>query len=295
MCARCFRHVNTKFPPLFYIAPVFCRYSDRRFSRVCCFLRVRILIIKRVFDFGLFSTCSKQVILYWNRHGVAINRTTTTANRIAWYWTADGIGIGMMLDVILTIYTSFASTVSVPNRIDRIHCPNNIILSLDQFGVESIRLPDPLSCGSPDSLQNTTVSGRNFTNGANISYSCPVGHALIGNATRTCEYGIWSGKAPTCKCKFNRKLNGFLISNPNDLNAVFLCLGFFLFVFLLSFENANYISRCWLWRFAVAWAWCDHFARITNIVWRASNVYVSRKLHINWQRESNVRHRWMVG
>lgn len=66
-------------------------------------------------------------------------------------------------------------------------------------------ISEPLSCGSPDSLQNTTVSGKNFTNGANISYSCPIGHALIGNETRTCENGIWSGKAPTCKCmlKFN--------------------------------------------------------------------------------------------
>lgn len=62
-------------------------------------------------------------------------------------------------------------------------------------------LSEPLSCGSPDSLQNTTVSGRNFTNGSNISYSCPIGHALIGNETRKCDNGVWSGKAPTCKCK----------------------------------------------------------------------------------------------
>lgn len=65
---------------------------------------------------------------------------------------------------------------------------------------------DPLSCGSPDSLQNTTVSGKNYTNGASITYSCPIGHALIGNETRKCENGIWSGKAPTCKCKFEYRI-----------------------------------------------------------------------------------------
>lgn len=61
---------------------------------------------------------------------------------------------------------------------------------------------EPLSCGSPDSLQNTTVSGRNYTLGATIMYSCTPGHALVGNATRTClKSGLWSDSAPTCKCK----------------------------------------------------------------------------------------------
>lgn len=61
---------------------------------------------------------------------------------------------------------------------------------------------EPLSCGSPDSLQNTTVSGKNFSLGGVINYSCPSGHALIGNGTREClQSGIWNNQAPTCKCK----------------------------------------------------------------------------------------------
>lgn len=62
---------------------------------------------------------------------------------------------------------------------------------------------EPLSCGSPDSNQNTTVSGnrRNHTIGGQIEYSCPKGHALVGNAIRKCEKsGVWSNIAPTCKC-----------------------------------------------------------------------------------------------
>lgn len=58
-------------------------------------------------------------------------------------------------------------------------------------------------CGSPDSLQNTTVSGKNFTVGNEISYTCLKGHALVGDSKRTCgPEGTWSGRAPTCKCKF---------------------------------------------------------------------------------------------
>lgn len=61
----------------------------------------------------------------------------------------------------------------------------------------------PLSCGSPDSLQNTTVVGKNTTVGSTIDYLCPKGHALIGTSKRNCEKnGIWSGIAPTCKCKY---------------------------------------------------------------------------------------------
>ncbi|XP_058831094.1 sushi, von Willebrand factor type A, EGF and pentraxin domain-containing protein 1 [Topomyia yanbarensis] len=59
---------------------------------------------------------------------------------------------------------------------------------------------NPLSCGSPDALVNTTIVGKNFSIGANISYSCPVGHSLIGVAQRFCQdSGSWSGQPPTCK------------------------------------------------------------------------------------------------
>ncbi|KAM7347402.1 CUB and Sushi multiple domains furrowed [Cochliomyia hominivorax] len=58
----------------------------------------------------------------------------------------------------------------------------------------------PLSCGSPDSQQNTTIVGKNYTIDSTIQYKCPKGHSLIGDAERTCRTdGTWSGKAPTCK------------------------------------------------------------------------------------------------
>uniref|UniRef100_A0A182FK45 Sushi, von Willebrand factor type A, EGF and pentraxin domain-containing protein 1 n=1 Tax=Anopheles albimanus TaxID=7167 RepID=A0A182FK45_ANOAL len=58
----------------------------------------------------------------------------------------------------------------------------------------------PLSCGSPDALVNTTIVGRNYSIGANITYRCPVGHSLIGPAERICQpNGTWSGTAPACK------------------------------------------------------------------------------------------------
>lgn len=61
----------------------------------------------------------------------------------------------------------------------------------------------PLSCGSPDSQQNTTIVGKNYTIDSKIQYQCPKGHSLIGDAERTCRTdGTWSGKAPTCKCRY---------------------------------------------------------------------------------------------
>lgn len=60
----------------------------------------------------------------------------------------------------------------------------------------------PLSCGSPDARQNTTVLGKKFTLGEKIQYDCPKGHSLLGYAERECKPdGTWSGAAPTCKCK----------------------------------------------------------------------------------------------
>lgn len=62
----------------------------------------------------------------------------------------------------------------------------------------------PLSCGSPDSLTNTTIVGKNYSVGATIQYQCPKEHSLVGNATREClSNGVWSLTAPTCKCKFH--------------------------------------------------------------------------------------------
>lgn len=77
----------------------------------------------------------------------------------------------------------------------------------------------PLSCGSPDSQQNTTIIGRNYTLGNTIIYECPKGHSLLGGAERTCRAdGTWSGRAPTCKCECAQiqmfhKLKYILITN----------------------------------------------------------------------------------
>ncbi|XP_017853153.1 sushi, von Willebrand factor type A, EGF and pentraxin domain-containing protein 1 [Drosophila busckii] len=58
----------------------------------------------------------------------------------------------------------------------------------------------PLSCGSPDAHQNTTVLGKKFTLGEKIQYDCPKGHSLLGHMERQCQTdGTWSGHAPTCK------------------------------------------------------------------------------------------------
>jgi hypothetical protein len=60
----------------------------------------------------------------------------------------------------------------------------------------------PLSCGSPDVLYNTTIVGKNFSVGAIVEYKCPKEHSLVGNSTRECQSnGFWSDVAPTCKCK----------------------------------------------------------------------------------------------
>lgn len=75
-----------------------------------------------------------------------------------------------------------------------------------------------MSCGSPDSMQNTTVTGRNFSIGGEIEYSCPVGHSLVGDAVRICQKnGVWSGHAPSCKCKWAILSKKFLLISKSQL------------------------------------------------------------------------------
>ncbi|XP_054274093.1 sushi, von Willebrand factor type A, EGF and pentraxin domain-containing protein 1-like [Macrosteles quadrilineatus] len=58
----------------------------------------------------------------------------------------------------------------------------------------------PVSCGSPDKQLNTTIKGTDYTTGKTISYVCPEGHMLVGNANRTCQQtGFWAGMAPSCR------------------------------------------------------------------------------------------------
>lgn len=62
---------------------------------------------------------------------------------------------------------------------------------------------EPPSCGSPDLNVNTSIrilSGQNNGIGGMIQYECPLGSAVVGNATRRCQSdGSWTNSAPTCK------------------------------------------------------------------------------------------------
>ncbi|XP_076332272.1 CUB and sushi domain-containing protein 1-like [Tachypleus tridentatus] len=58
----------------------------------------------------------------------------------------------------------------------------------------------PSNCGSPDRKENSTILGNNFTVGQQVTYICPVGNMLVGEATRTCDTnGFWTGVTPSCK------------------------------------------------------------------------------------------------
>lgn len=133
-----------------------------------------------------------QVIPFWNQLGVKTNLTTITENKTVLSLMVDAAGYGMMLDATWIICILCVSMVSLSLHID-ILCK----LTLNS------QLTAPLSCGSPDSLTNTTIVGKNYTVGNRIEYNCPKGHSLIGDAKRSCDKtGLWSGKAPTCKCKY---------------------------------------------------------------------------------------------
>lgn len=141
----------------------------------------------------------------------------------------------------------------------------------DEFIFSS--LSDPLTCGSPDSLQNTTVVGRNYSVGALINYSCPKGHALDGNGTRQClNAGIWSGAAPMCKCKC-------CLKRWAVMNRFSFCL--------VSF-------RYRLWWIAIFRTWFCCIVRTTDFVRCHRNVHMSRELHADRKRKSDVWNEWMV-
>ncbi|MBN3320802.1 CSMD1 protein, partial [Atractosteus spatula] len=75
------------------------------------------------------------------------------------------------------------------------------VLSCQSNGFWDRSLPKclPISCGNPGTPPNAVLSGKIFSNGAVVHYSCSRGRALIGNATRVCqEDGRWSGSPPYC-------------------------------------------------------------------------------------------------
>lgn len=171
----------------------------------------------------------------WNQHGEKINQIITMVNRIVSYLMEVEIGYGMMSAVIWIIYILFVSMVC-SYYISSYRLSSNWTFICFFFSNLA-----PLSCGSPDSLQNTTVVGKNTTVGSTIEYLCPKGHALIGKSKRNCDKsGVWSGIAPTCKCKCARNFE--ILRN---LIHFFCC-------------------RHWLWTIKTIGTWCNYFTRESN-------------------------------
>ncbi|XP_025834968.1 sushi, von Willebrand factor type A, EGF and pentraxin domain-containing protein 1 [Agrilus planipennis] len=72
-------------------------------------------------------------------------------------------------------------------------CQENGTWSLDPPVCKEIQ------CKDPDVLEGVMVSVSTYSVGGIAHYSCPRGHTMQGNSTRTCLIkGNWSERAPTC-------------------------------------------------------------------------------------------------
>ncbi|XP_077981970.1 sushi, von Willebrand factor type A, EGF and pentraxin domain-containing protein 1-like [Glandiceps talaboti] len=57
----------------------------------------------------------------------------------------------------------------------------------------------PVSCGSPWSVNHSTISGGDYTFNNTVVYSCEYGYDLVGVSEHSCqENGFWSGEQPSC-------------------------------------------------------------------------------------------------
>ncbi|XP_066534535.1 CUB and sushi domain-containing protein 1a [Hoplias malabaricus] len=75
------------------------------------------------------------------------------------------------------------------------------VLTCQSHGLWDRSLPKCLSisCGDPGTPPFAVLTGRKFSNGAVVQYSCSQGRTLVGNSTRHCqEDGRWSGSPPYC-------------------------------------------------------------------------------------------------
>ena len=53
-------------------------------------------------------------------------------------------------------------------------------------------------CEELQNLTNGQVSMTGQSIGSTATYTCDSGYELVGDDTRTCEDGVWTGQEPTC-------------------------------------------------------------------------------------------------
>ena len=65
------------------------------------------------------------------------------------------------------------------------------------------------SCSRLQSPANGTLHGSDTSHGAKANFACFTGFDLFGSTTLTCNNGVWSSSAPTCKGKLHSFVSDF--------------------------------------------------------------------------------------
>ena len=66
--------------------------------------------------------------------------------------------------------------------------------------MDVFRILTVVDCGSLTDPGNGSVTLTvGTTSGQTATYSCNTGYNLVGDSTRTCQAGDWSGSEPTCQ------------------------------------------------------------------------------------------------
>ncbi|XP_069128762.1 sushi, von Willebrand factor type A, EGF and pentraxin domain-containing protein 1-like [Argopecten irradians] len=83
---------------------------------------------------------------------------------------------------------------------------------------EGIPICSPMSCGTPNTVENGRFIGTEFTYGNTVRYVCDNGYLMSGVEERTCEQdGRWTSQIPNCRRRECVKppfiLNGFFTNN----------------------------------------------------------------------------------
>ena len=107
------------------------------------------------------------------------------------------------------------------------------------------------SCSRLQSPANGTLHGSDTSHGAKANFACFTGFDLFGSTTLTCNNGVWSSSAPTCKGKLHSFFSDFrntidhLTENSltlkkhscqRDYNRSSYFRQFCLFSFIMSFK-----------------------------------------------------------